>query len=93
LHRLIAENPVTYAKNKPHTSQLAILDNLKRGINTLGVMVTGRGKSLIFHVFASYLALARSQTSLFAYPLRALIADQVYYLNSQLSKFGIVAQL
>ncbi|MCF0104328.1 MAG: single-stranded-DNA-specific exonuclease RecJ, partial [Eggerthellaceae bacterium] len=80
-------------EHQPHASQLAILDNLKRGINTLGVMATDRCKSFIFHVFACYLALAKGQASLFVYPLRSLIADQLFHLNSQVSKFGIVAQL
>ena len=72
-----------------HPAQQEVLDNLRAGRNTLGVMVTGRGKSLTFQVHATLRALARHEASLFVYPLRALIADQAFHLREALAAFGI----
>lgn len=72
-----------------HQGQRDILENLRAGTSTLGVMVTGRGKSLTFQVHAALRALARHEASLFVYPLRALIADQAFHLRSALDAFGI----
>lgn len=72
-----------------HEAQQRILDHLQQGENVLGVMVTGRGKSLTFQVQATMLALSQHEASLFVYPLRALIADQAYHLRSSLEPFGI----
>ena len=44
--------------------------------NTLIVMGTGRGKSMVFHVHAAREAVLRGRASVFVYPLRALVADQ-----------------
>ena len=74
---------------KLHPAQRAILDNLSDGKSTLGVMVTGRGKSLTFQVHAALRALANHEASMFVYPLRALIADQAHHLREALSRFGI----
>ncbi len=76
-------------QGKLHPAQRAILDNLNEGRSTLGVMVTGRGKSLTFQVHAALRALANHEASLFVYPLRALIADQAFHLREALSRFGI----
>ena len=64
-----------------HQAQRDILDNLAAGRSVLGVMVTGRGKSLTFQVHATLRALAAHEASLFVYPLRALIADQAFHLR------------
>ncbi len=72
-----------------HQAQRDILDNLAEGKSVLGVMVTGRGKSLTFQVHATLRALAAREASLFVYPLRALIADQAFHLNEALEPFGI----
>ena len=72
-----------------HPAQRAILDNLGDNRSTLGVMVTGRGKSLTFQVHAALRALANHEASLFVYPLRALIADQAHHLREALARFGI----
>lgn len=67
----------------PHRAQLEALDALKGGRNTLAVMGTGRGKSLIFHVHAMREAIANGMVSVFVYPLRALVADQSFHLTSR----------
>ena len=72
-----------------HDAQQLILDNLNADKSVLGVMVTGRGKSLTFQVHATLRALARREASLFVYPLRALIADQAFHLREALARFGI----
>ena len=72
-----------------HDSQRQALNLLKNGKNVLAVMGTGRGKSLIFHVYAAYMALAQGKASLFVYPLRALITDQTYHIKQALSDFGL----
>ena len=72
-----------------HQAQRDILDNLAEGKSVLGVMVTGRGKSLTFQVHATLRALAAREASLFVYPLRALIADQAFHLREALAPFGI----
>jgi single-stranded-DNA-specific exonuclease len=69
-------------------AQRQALAALSHGENTLAVLPTGRGKSLIFQLFAAYLAERRGQVSIFVYPLRALIADQ--YLALQ--KLGLRAE-
>ena len=72
-----------------HASQRQALDYLAEGASVLAVMATGRGKSLVFQAHAALLALRDNRASLFVYPLRALIADQAFHLNSTLARFGI----
>lgn len=72
-----------------HDAQRAILKHLQQGRSVLGIMATGRGKSLTFHVHAAMRALANNEASLFVYPLRALIADQAFHLREALDAFGI----
>ncbi len=48
-----------------HQAQRDILDSLAEGRSVLGVMVTGRGKSLTFQVHATLRALAAREASLF----------------------------
>lgn len=74
-----------------HPAQRQILDALRAGQSTFAVMATGRGKSLCFQVHAAVQALARRDASLFIYPLRALIADQVFHLRASLERFGIAS--
>lgn len=76
-----------------HPSQVEILDSLDRGESVLGVMGTGRGKSLIFSLHAAEIALIRHEMSLFVYPLRALIADQAFHLRRALEPFGVTVQV
>ncbi len=75
--------------NNMHAAQSEILDRLREGISTLGVMATGRGKSLVFQVFAALQALQNKKVSLFVYPLRALMADQAYHMDRQFAAFGL----
>ncbi|MGI6590320.1 MAG: single-stranded-DNA-specific exonuclease RecJ, partial [Eggerthellaceae bacterium] len=72
-----------------HPSQRQAFDALEAGDSSLAIMATGRGKSLIFQMYAAFEALAHRRTSIFVYPLRALIADQAYHLNRALEPFGI----
>ena len=72
-----------------HETQKIILERLKNHESTLGVMATGRGKSLIFQVYAALIALRDGQASLFVYPLRALMADQAFHISQQFEKFGL----
>ncbi len=76
-------------EHAPHATQREILDMLDAGRSVLGVMATGRGKSLVFQVHAAMLALREHKASLFVYPLRALMADQVFHLERQLARFGL----
>ena len=72
-----------------HPAQRQILDRLQAGRSTLGVMATGRGKSLVFQVYAAMQALVHHKASLFVYPLRALMADQAFHMARQLGRFGL----
>ena len=67
---------------RPHRAQMQALDALAAGENTLIVMGTGRGKSMVFHVHAAREAVLRGRASVFVYPLRALVADQSFHLRS-----------
>ena len=72
-----------------HEAQAEALDALDAGESTLAVMATGRGKSLVFQVHAVLEALRNHRTSIFVYPLRALISDQAFHLNRTLERFGV----
>ncbi|MCL2332457.1 MAG: single-stranded-DNA-specific exonuclease RecJ [Actinomycetia bacterium] len=76
-----------------HEAQAQTLDALARDINTLTVMATGRGKSLIFHLHAARLALTQRKQSIFVFPLRALVADQAFHLEEVFAKVGLRAQV
>lgn len=72
-----------------HSAQTKLINHLKEGESTLGIMATGRGKSLVFQTHAAMIALLKNKQSIFVYPLRALIGDQENNLESKLNKFGI----
>lgn len=74
-----------------HAAQKRALDYLARGENTLAVMGTGRGKSLIFQIHAARIALAEGQVSVLVYPLRALISDQAFHISALYERFGLAA--
>ena len=74
--------------SEPHRAQVEALDALKCGYNTLAVMGTGRGKSLVFHVHAVREAISRGRASVFVYPLRALVSDQAFHLSEALAGLG-----
>ncbi|ACV23201.1 Single-stranded-DNA-specific exonuclease recJ [Slackia heliotrinireducens] len=75
--------------SKLHAAQRAALQSLDAKKNTLVVMGTGRGKSLIFQTKAAHLALNEHAASLFVYPLRALIDDQWYLMKELFEPFGL----
>ncbi|MCL2606743.1 MAG: single-stranded-DNA-specific exonuclease RecJ, partial [Coriobacteriia bacterium] len=72
-----------------HDAQIKSLESLAAGNNTLTVMATGRGKSLIFHIHAALTAIKGGKTSIFVYPLRALVSDQAYHLEQAFSRIGL----
>lgn len=75
-----------------HEAQADALGHLAEGRSTLVVMATGRGKSLIFHMHAARLAIARGRASVFVYPLRALVADQSFHLKERFAEIGCVVR-
>ncbi|MGN0302282.1 MAG: DEAD/DEAH box helicase, partial [Anaerotardibacter sp.] len=79
--------------NALHTSQMEALSILDKGESLLTVMGTGRGKSLIFHLHAASLALQGKGTSIFIYPLRALISDQAFHLKRMLGSMGLTVSV
>jgi len=70
-------------------AQRDALGILGEGRSCLTVMATGRGKSLIFHIHAARVASLSGGASVFVYPLRALVADQVHHLEEALEPFGL----
>jgi single-stranded-DNA-specific exonuclease len=80
--RMIGDHPLL-------KTQAAALERLSLGKNTLAVMATGRGKSLIFHVHAARMALLQNRASVFVYPLRALVGDQAFHLEQEFSALGL----
>jgi single-stranded-DNA-specific exonuclease len=72
-----------------HRAQSEALEHLANRHNTLVVMATGRGKSLIFHMHAAREAIARDRASVFVYPLRALVADQAFHLTDVFAELGM----
>lgn len=76
-----------------HDAQAHALQSLASGKNTLAIMATGRGKSLIFHMHAARTALLEGKASIFIYPLRALVADQAFHLQEKFKQFGLVVEV
>lgn len=70
-------------------AQRTTLEALERGERCLTVMATGRGKSLIFHLHAAMLALREQMSSVFIFPLRALVSDQHYHLSESFARTGL----
>lgn len=70
-------------------AQRTTLEALERGERCLTVMATGRGKSLIFHLHAAMLALREQVSSVFIFPLRALVSDQNYHLVEAFARIGL----
>jgi single-stranded-DNA-specific exonuclease len=88
--RLEAELVSRFIGDRPlHQAQVRALAELAQGRNTLAVMATGRGKSLIFHLHAARIGLREGKASVFVYPLRALVADQSFYLAEAFSGVGL----
>lgn len=75
--------------NAPHATQSKIMAMLEQGHSVLGIMATGRGKSLVFQAHAAFQALTQGKASLFVYPLRALMSDQAFHLGRKFARFGL----
>jgi single-stranded-DNA-specific exonuclease len=73
----------------PHDAQRAVLERVDRGLNTLAVFGTGRGKSFCFQFTAAMRALTGSAKTLVIYPLRALANDQYEALMRRLDPLGL----
>ncbi|MFW6008189.1 MAG: single-stranded-DNA-specific exonuclease RecJ [archaeon] len=69
--------------------QKEALQQLYGGKNVLTIMGTGRGKSLIFQSWAGYNGIKNKKSSLFLYPLRALISDQFHSLRENMAQLGL----
>ncbi|HEY6325295.1 MAG TPA: helicase-related protein, partial [Candidatus Cybelea sp.] len=80
---------------RPHAAQLAVLERVDAGKNTLAVLGTGRGKSFCFQYAAAMRAFRRAQgrlgdaKTLVVYPLRALANDQYEALRRTLDPLGL----
>lgn len=78
---------------EPHPAQREALTHLAAGRSCLAVMATGRGKSFIFQAHAARIAIASGQASVLVYPLRALVADQAFHLESSFARLGLSVRL
>ena len=74
---------------RPHAAQLAVLERVDAGKNTLAVLGTGRGKSFCFQFTAALRALGGDGKTLVVYPLRALANDQYEALRRTLDPLGL----
>lgn len=74
---------------KPHEAQLAVLERIEAGKNTLAVLGTGRGKSFCFQYPAALRALTSGTKTLVIYPLRALANDQYDALMRKFDPLGL----
>jgi single-stranded-DNA-specific exonuclease len=79
---LIGDRPIRDA-------QLAVLDRVREGANTLAIFGTGRGKSFCFQLPSAEAALEHGRKTLVFYPLRALANDQFEMLESRLAPLGL----
>ena len=73
----------------PHEAQLAVLERVEAGKNTLAVLGTGRGKSFCFQYAAAMRAFGSGGRTLVVYPLRALANDQYEALVRTLEPLGL----
>lgn len=83
---LIGDHPLLPAQRQA-------LERLADGRSVMCVMATGRGKSLIFHLHAARIALRDHKASVFVFPLRALVSDQAFHLQSSLGELGMHASV
>ncbi len=74
---------------KPHDAQLAVLERVDAGKNSLAVLGTGRGKSFCFQFAAALRAFGAAGKTLVVYPLRALANDQYEALRRTLDPLGL----
>ncbi len=74
--------------------QREVINILRSGENCLTIMGTGRGKSLIFHIYSALKAIKENTISIVVFPLRALVNDQHQFMEQALGKLGLrVTQL
>ena len=73
----------------PRDAQLAVLERVDAGRNTLVILGTGRGKSFCFQYPAAVRALERGEKTIVLYPLRALANDQYEALQRRLAPLGL----
>jgi single-stranded-DNA-specific exonuclease len=76
-----------------YPSQREALELLGMGRSPLCLMPTGRGKSLVFQMHATRLALRHRSLSVFVYPLRALLNDQQQRLSNRLGQIGLSSRV
>lgn len=79
---LLGENPF-------REKQLAAIESLFRGIKTLAIFGTGRGKSAVFQTMAAFKAIRNREMTVIVYPLRALVNDQFENMAARLSPLGL----
>ncbi|MDR0499818.1 MAG: single-stranded-DNA-specific exonuclease RecJ, partial [Coriobacteriales bacterium] len=72
-------------------AQMQALESLARRHSTLAVLATGRGKSLIFQIYATWLAMTAHKGTILVFPLRALLGDQLFHLQRLLQPYGLSA--
>lgn len=72
-----------------HVTQKDAFAAMSAGKNTLAVMGTGRGKSLIYQAMAVEMAQVHRKMSIVFFPLRALLNDQYLSISEKFSKMGI----
>lgn len=75
--------------NQFREKQLEALDSLFRGLKTLAIFGTGRGKSAVFQTMAAFKAIRNREMTMIIYPLRALVNDQFENMSARLSTLGL----
>ena len=76
-----------------YKEQKNALNKLKKNNKVMSIMGTGRGKSIIFQLYAAYIALKENKNSIFVYPLKALINDQKESIRKMMDPLGITVRL
>jgi len=76
-----------------YEEQKQALKELNNNNSMLTIMGTGRGKSIIFQLYAAYVALKENKNSIFVYPLKALINDQKDSIRKMMKPLGISVRL
>jgi single-stranded-DNA-specific exonuclease len=76
-----------------YKEQKRALNKLYENDNVMTIMGTGRGKSIVFQLYAAFLALKKNKNSIFVYPLKALINDQRESIRKFMDPLGITVRL
>jgi len=80
-------------KAELYPEQQNALNNLHKSNRVMSIMGTGRGKSIIFQLYAAFIALKENKNSIFVYPLKALINDQKESIRKMMDPLGISVRL